>query len=152
MNKQMKKIELIMLTMFSLILSISLIITSCEQDPVTPPEGDNSINYSTKIVFEDNLKIADKEGSVINKYELLQNYSNPFNPVTQIQYQIVNQGMVTLKVYDLLGREVKVLVNEIKSPGNHSVTFDASSLSSGVYFYKMTAGDFSDVRRMVLVK
>ncbi len=88
----------------------------------------------------------------IYTYELKQNYPNPFNPVTNIQYQIVNQGMVTLKVYDLLGREVKTLVNEIKSPGKYLVSFDASSLSSGVYFYKISAGEFSDVKRMVLIK
>ena len=86
------------------------------------------------------------------EFKLFQNYPNPFNPVTKIQYQIVNQGMVTLKVYDLLGREVKLLVNEIKSPGKYIVSFDASSLSSGVYFYKISAGEFSDVKRMVLVK
>jgi hypothetical protein len=88
----------------------------------------------------------------INKYELLQNFPNPFNPITNIQYQIVNQGMVTLKVYDILGREVKVLVNEIKNPGKFIVSFDASSLSSGIYFYKLTAGEFTNVKRMVLVK
>ena len=88
----------------------------------------------------------------ITTYELKQNYPNPFNPVTNIQYQIVNQGMVSLKVYDMLGREVKTLVNEIKSPGKYIVSFDASSLSSGVYFYKISAGEFSDVKRMVLIK
>ena len=85
-------------------------------------------------------------------YELKQNFPNPFNPVTNIQYQIVNQGMVTLKVYDMLGREVKVLVNEIKSPGKYVVSFDATGLSSGVYFYKMTSGDFSETKKFVLVK
>jgi len=85
-------------------------------------------------------------------YELKQNYPNPFNPFTSIQFQIVNQGMVSLKVYDMLGREVKVLVNEIKSPGKYVVSFDATGLSSGVYFYKMTAGEFTNVKRMVLVK
>ena len=85
-------------------------------------------------------------------YELKQNYPNPFNPFTSIQFQIVNQGMVTLKIYDMLGREVKTLVNEIKSPGKYVISFDASGLSSGVYFYKMTAGEFTNVKRMVLIK
>jgi len=85
-------------------------------------------------------------------YELKQNYPNPFNPVTNIQYQIVNQGMVSLKVYDMLGREVKTIINEIKSPGKYVVSFDASGLSSGVYFYKMTTGEFTNVKRMILIK
>ncbi len=94
-----------------------------------------------------------KENNQIPKlFSLSQNYPNPFNPVTNIKYQIPINTFVTVKVYDILGKEVKTLVNEFKSVGNYSVLFDASSLSSGIYFYKMSAGEFSDVKRMVLVK
>lgn len=94
-----------------------------------------------------------KENNQIPKlFSLSQNYPNPFNPVTNIKYQIPINTFVTVKVYDILGKEVKTLVNEFKSVGNYSVLFDASSLASGIYFYKMSAGEFSDVKRMVLVK
>ena len=85
-------------------------------------------------------------------FSLSQNYPNPFNPVTSIKYQIPKNTFVTIKVYDILGKEVRTLVNEVKSAGNYSIMFDASSLSSGVYFYKISAGEFSDVKRMVLIK
>ncbi len=85
-------------------------------------------------------------------YELKQNYPNPFNSITNVQFQIIYSGIVKIKVYDLLGREVKTLVNEYKQPGTYQVSFNAEGLSSGIYFYKMTAGDFTDVKRMVLVK
>ena len=85
-------------------------------------------------------------------YELSQNYPNPFNPATNIQFQVPSLKFVKLIVYDMLGREVKTLINEIKSPGKYVVSFDASGLSSGVYFYKMTAGEFTNVKRMILIK
>jgi hypothetical protein len=85
-------------------------------------------------------------------YSLAQNYPNPFNPVTKINFAIPKQGFVTLKVYDVLGREVSTLVNEVKQTGNYSVDFDASYLSSGVYFYRIESGGFSDIKRMILIK
>ena len=86
------------------------------------------------------------------KYSLEQNYPNPFNPSTNIKYQIVRNSFVKLIVFDALGREVETLVNEKKSPGTYEVTFDGSKLSSGIYFYKLETENFSDVKRMVLVK
>ncbi len=85
-------------------------------------------------------------------YSLSQNYPNPFNPTTKINFAIPKQGFVSLKVYDVLGRVVKDLVNEVKTAGLYSVDFNASELSSGVYFYKVEVNGFSDVKRMVLVK
>ncbi|MCI0474222.1 MAG: T9SS type A sorting domain-containing protein, partial [Ignavibacteria bacterium] len=85
-------------------------------------------------------------------YSLAQNYPNPFNPVTKINFAIPKQGFVTLKVYDVLGREVSTLVNEVKQVGTYSVDFDASYLSSGVYFYRIESGEFSDIKRMILIK
>jgi hypothetical protein len=86
------------------------------------------------------------------KYNLYQNYPNPFNPVTQIRYEIPKQELVSLKVFDLLGREVATLVNEVKQAGIYTYDFNGSDLSSGVYYYKIKAGDFSDVKRMILIK
>jgi hypothetical protein len=85
-------------------------------------------------------------------YALSQNYPNPFNPSTTISYQLPKAGNVKLVVYDILGREVKVLVNEYKKAGTYNITFDGSSLASGLYFYRLTAGDFSGTKKMVLVK
>ncbi len=85
-------------------------------------------------------------------FSLSQNYPNPFNPVTRIQFAVPKNEMVSIKVYDLLGKEVAVLVNEQKSAGTYEVDFNASLLSSGVYFYRMQSGYFSDIKRMVVIK
>ena len=85
-------------------------------------------------------------------YNLSQNYPNPFNPVTKISYALPKSGYVTLKVYDVLGKEVMTLVNEAKNAGNYSVEFNASNLSSGMYFYKINVNGFSEVKKMMLVK
>ncbi len=86
------------------------------------------------------------------KYELYQNYPNPFNPSTNIRYSVVKYAKVTLKVYDVLGRLVKTLVNEVQSPGEHTVSFDAKSLASGVYYYRIQAGAFTQSKKMILIK
>ena len=94
-----------------------------------------------------------KQESIIpKKYELSQNYPNPFNPSTTIKFAIPKNGVVQIKLYDITGREVKSLVNEIKTAGYYSVTFNASDLSSGVYFYRIQANDFVQTKRMVLIK
>jgi hypothetical protein len=85
-------------------------------------------------------------------YSLSQNYPNPFNPMTNIRFAIPNSGLVKLVVYDMMGREVKTLVNQSMGAGNYTVDFDASDLSSGVYVYTIKAGDFTDTKKMVLVK
>ena len=86
------------------------------------------------------------------EFSLSQNYPNPFNPETNIKFEIPENSFVTLKVYDALGREVETLVNETKPAGSYSVDFNASGLSGGVYFCKITAGGFTDTKRMVLIK
>lgn len=85
-------------------------------------------------------------------YRLEQNYPNPFNPSTSISFSIPKAGMVKLSVFDALGREVKVLENETKQPGNYEATFDASGFNSGIYFYKLTAGEFTQTKKMILIK
>ena len=85
-------------------------------------------------------------------YELHQNYPNPFNPSTNIQFDLPNDATVSLKIYDMLGREVATLVNEFRNAGRYIIGFDGSKLSSGVYYYKIKAGNFEQTRRMVLVK
>jgi hypothetical protein len=85
-------------------------------------------------------------------YSLEQNYPNPFNPSTRINYSIKEKSNVELKIYDLLGSEIAALVNEEKAPGNYDVSFDASSLSSGVYLYTIKAGSFIQTRKMLLMK
>ena len=85
-------------------------------------------------------------------YSVSQNYPNPFNPSTKINFALPKQGLVTIKVYDMLGKEIETLVNEVKSAGKYTVDFNGSKLSSGVYFYRIQANDFIDVKRMMLVK
>ena len=83
----------------------------------------------------------EKKEYVPTSFQLYQNYPNPFNPTTNIGFTISDFGLITLKVYDVLGKEVATLVNEDKSAGNYEVEFDASSLPSGVYLYQLQAGD-----------
>ena len=90
--------------------------------------------------------------TVPNYYALGQNYPNPFNPSTKIEYAIPRAGNVSLIVYDILGRQVATLVNEFKNAGVYTLDFNASSLASGVYFYKIQSGTFSDTKKMLLVK
>ena len=86
------------------------------------------------------------------KFSLSQNYPNPFNPNTQINYTIALDGQVTLRVFDILGKEVATLVNEKQNPGTYSLNFDGSNLSSGLYYYRLESGDYSDTRKMLLIK
>lgn len=87
-----------------------------------------------------------------DQFYLFQNYPNPFNPVTKLEFEISNLGLVSLKVYDILGKEIKTLVKEIKPAGTYSIEFDGSNLASGIYYYSLEAGEFRDIKRMVLLK
>jgi photosystem II stability/assembly factor-like uncharacterized protein len=93
----------------------------------------------------------DKSGKP-QSFTLEQNYPNPFNPTTRVTFSIGTHGHTSLRVFDLLGREVAVLVNEVKQAGTYSISFNASALPSGVYFYKLTSGSFAQTKRMVLIK
>ncbi|MBK8552541.1 MAG: T9SS type A sorting domain-containing protein [Ignavibacteria bacterium] len=89
---------------------------------------------------------------IAESYSLSQNYPNPFNPVTNLEFGISKFGFVSLKIYDVIGKEVAVLVNENLQPGTYKYNFDASNLTSGVYFYRIEAGDFRETRSMMLLK
>ncbi|MFA6599154.1 MAG: M1 family aminopeptidase [Ignavibacteriaceae bacterium] len=88
----------------------------------------------------------------LDKFELYQNYPNPFNPETVIRYQVPTKGFVSLKVFDVLGKEVAILVNEENTAGTHQVVFNGSNLSSGIYFYTLNAGNFSSGKKLLLLK
>ncbi len=93
-----------------------------------------------------------KTGDIPSSFKLSQNYPNPFNPTTVISYQLPANSLVSLKVYDVLGREVRTLVIERQNAGTHTVTFDGTGLSSGVYFYSIRAGSFSQTKKLMLIK
>jgi hypothetical protein len=86
------------------------------------------------------------------KYSLSQNYPNPFNSTSNLKFQIVNTGDVRLIVYDIMGKEVQTLVNERLQPGTYETSFDGSALNSGVYFYKLVTGGFTETKKMLMIK
>ena len=124
--------------------------------------NEGKYSYRLKLIYNDGNYKYSKEVEVIlnnrpNKFELKQNYPNPFNPITKIRYSISSVGtslmkFVQLKVYDILGNEVATLVNEEKPAGNYEIEFNASSLPSGIYFYKLITNGFNSVRKMLLLK
>jgi hypothetical protein len=100
-----------------------------------------------------NNKSSEKDKiNSVKETKLHNPYPNPFNPSTSIKFELAKESFVKLKVYDITGREVATLVNEVKQPGINLVTFDGSRLSSGVYFYKIEAGNFTEIKKMTLIK
>jgi hypothetical protein len=98
------------------------------------------------------LSVGNDPSIVPQNHFLFQNYPNPFNPTTEIQFTIVDRQWTIVKVYDVLGSEVATLVNEVKGPGTYTVQFDGSYLASGVYFYRLQAGDFTQAKRLMLLR
>jgi hypothetical protein len=96
--------------------------------------------------------VASQSKDITQRFRLQQNYPNPFNPTTTITYELPRTSHVSLTVYDMLGREVSVLVNEKKEAGVHEVEFNGSALASGVYLYRLTTGAFTQTRKMIVVK
>jgi len=113
--------------------------------------GPGGIGMSGIITVENATAIIDENLTIFN-FDLNQNYPNPFNPTTSIKFQIPAKSYVTLKVFGVLGNEVKTLLNEEKEAGNYNVKLNAEDLSSGVYFYRLEAGDFVQTRKMILLK
>ncbi len=104
------------------------------------------------IVNKTGVSAVKNQNQIPTQYELSQNYPNPFNPTTNISFVISHSSLVTLKVYDVLGRELQTLVGEYKPAGKYSISFDASKLASGVYFYKLQAGNYINIKKMVMMK
>ena len=98
------------------------------------------------------VMVGVEDQKIPTEYSLSQNYPNPFNPNTVIKFDVPKESFITLKVYDILGREVVQLINEEKKPGKYQVTFNASKLSSGVYFYRLLAGSFVETKKLILIK
>lgn len=113
--------------------------------------GPGGVGMSGVITVQAATDVNDN-GNPIYKFELNQNYPNPFNPSTKIIFTIQERSNVSLKVFNLLGSEVISLVNEEKPAGNYTVIFNASSLSSGTYFYRLSTGSFTEVKKMILMK
>lgn len=111
---------------------------------------ENPYNLPVKLI--NNKIVSVKEKLIVTDYQLLQNYPNPFNPSTKIKYSIPENQNVVLKVFDILGKEISTLVNEKKQIGNYEVEFSADYLSSGIYFYRIQAGEFIDTKKFVLIK
>jgi hypothetical protein len=127
------------------------------------PTGDGCTEptwTASSLAYRDNMCFVMNPGTSVGtvnniipgEYKLSQNYPNPFNPTTKIEFALPKNGFVSIKIYDVLGREVKNLVNETKAAGYYSVDFNATDLSSGVYFYKLESNGFSDIKRMMLIK
>ncbi len=136
----------------------SLIAFATDEDGIWP-SGASTINPSggtTAIILTSSdvnafTSVNDKD-IIMQEYNLAQNYPNPFNPTTTISFSLPKAGLVKLSIYNILGKEISVPVNEYLGVGMHSIQFNASNLSSGVYFYRLTVGSFSDTRRMLIIK
>lgn len=113
-----------------------------------------NVDAETKNHFSNNSGSVGVINSSVNPddYKLYQNFPNPFNPATIISYKINQGGFVTLKVYNLVGQIVKVIVSENQESGTYTKQFDASSLSAGIYLYKLEVNNFTSVKRMTLIK
>jgi hypothetical protein len=112
----------------------------------------NSYNNETTLSKKGLVERTLEGNDVIKTYELAQNYPNPFNPTTTIKYQIPKSGNVTLKVFDVLGAEVATLVDAVQNEGRYEASFEASSLASGIYIYRLNVNDYVSVKKMVLLK
>ncbi len=139
--------------------SSSLFANVCALSDSIPGNYPNSTNngqsfaelYYIRLSTNHTIGINENQQTVL-KYSLSQNFPNPFNPVTKIKFDISKVGQTFLSVYDITGREIEKLVNEQLQPGSYEVTFNGSNLPSGVYFYKLTAGEFTETKKLILLK
>lgn len=110
------------------------------------------LNWNLSIKYSSPISVKKEENIIPEKFCLYQNYPNPFNPVTTIRYSLPEKSFVTLKVYDMLGKEIKTLVSEMQTAGMYSAVWDASALPSGAYFCRLQTNTFSEVKKMMLIK
>jgi hypothetical protein len=92
------------------------------------------------------------EENILLSFELLQNYPNPFNPTTTIEFHLTNSGFTSLKIYNAIGNEIAILVDEFRSSGIYEINFNANNLPSGVYYYRLNVGDLNQTKSMLLIK
>jgi hypothetical protein len=112
----------------------------------------NIVNFNFYLLNVNIIGITPISSEIPKTFILKQNYPNPFNPSTNIVVAVPKKSSVKLVVFDMLGRQVEILVNEELSPGSYKINWDASKYSSGIYFYKMVTGDFTDTKKMILIK
>jgi len=106
--------------------------------------------WSFEIMAPSGIETSNDE--IPDEYHLFQNYPNPFNPSTKINFAVPGNGFVNLTIYDVLGNEVTTLINEEKAAGSYEVDFNAEGLTSGIYFYTLSAGSFNETKKMVLLR
>jgi len=112
-----------------------------------------SVGMNGTILFTSNGGISPVEETELPfRFQLFQNYPNPFNPSTNIKFSIAKQDIVSLKVYDVLGREIATLVNEEKPAGEYIVKFNTNEITGGVYFYRLKIKEFINTKKMLLIK
>ena len=116
-----------------------------------PDESWDSSAFTFDII-EDTSFVNPQHNEIIDNFTLRQNYPNPFNPTTTISYYLPNSGHAILQIYNPLGQHIRTLASGWHQPGTYRVTFDASELSSGIYFYSLQAGSFTNTQKMVLLK
>jgi subtilisin-like proprotein convertase family protein len=114
--------------------------------------GDAGVLEGWGIRFNNVVSAEPIAGSVPRRFELYQNYPNPFNPVTRIRFDLPKDGSVQVRIFDMLGRDVVLLTDQFYKAGSYTIDFDASNLSTGTYFYKIETGDFTDTKKMILLK
>ncbi len=122
---------------------------------ITLAPGEYHIYTTAKLTTPDltvPTDVNNPDAGIIISYKLQQNYPNPFNPSTNISYQIQKAGIVSIKVYDILGRELKTLINKYQQSGNYEIQFNAAGLPSGVYFYQLRTNDFTSTKKMILLR
>jgi hypothetical protein len=143
---------------------VTLLITSNNTTPIWTtgtltgsgtyvlPDTLNEYTAARVYVTYNNVTDVEVDNPSPEYFNLSQNYPNPFNPSTKIQYSISSNQIVKLKIYDVLGKEITTLVNKEQSAGTYEVNFDGNNLTSGIYFYTITAGNYTDTKSMILMK
>jgi hypothetical protein len=135
--------------------AFEVLMNSSITDDITGSVPNNEFGYGridVQAALQELITDVQKEDDVPVAYSLKQNYPNPFNPSTTIEYSLPDNELVKIKVYDVLGNEITTLVNDIQSAGTYKVSFDAKNLSTGVYFYRISAGNFQEIRKMIFLK